>query len=210
VIAVVTRAAFAFSVFIMALVGLGPGVAQPTPSATSPGDLRPVSGFTDIADARMRAIALFEEAGKVFRSPRCLNCHPAGEQPSQGDRMRRHQPLVVRGADGHGAPGLLCSSCHGGENFHPAGVPGNTHWGLAPASMALQGRSLGQICEQIKDPARNGSRDLAALLEHVVTDSLIVWAWSPGPGRTPPPGTNAGFVALLQAWIDAGAHCPPS
>jgi hypothetical protein len=210
VIAVRTATAFVLGVLAMALVEVRPGAAQPASSAASPGELRPASAFAAIADTRVRAIALFEEAGKVFRSPRCLNCHPAGEQPSQGDRIRRHQPLVVRGADGHGAPGLLCSSCHGAENFSPAGVPGNSHWGLAPASMALQGRSLGQICEQIKDPVRNGGRDLAGLLEHVVTDSLITWAWSPGPGRTPPPGTNAGFVELLQAWMDAGAHCPPS
>jgi hypothetical protein len=209
VIAVSRGAGLVFSAFVMMLVGLRPGVSQPSPSAASPGELRAVAAFAGIADARARAIALFEEAGKVFRSPRCLNCHPAGEQPSQGDRMRPHQPLVVRGADGHGAPGLLCGACHGGENFSPAGVPGNSHWGLAPASMALQERSPGQICEQIKDPRRNGGRDLAGLLEHVVTDSLIKWTWSPGPGRTPPPGTYAGFVALLQAWAEAGAHCPP-
>ena len=76
--------------------------------------------------------------------------------------------------------------------------------------MVFQGRSSGAICEQIKDPARNGNRDLAAVLDHIVTDGLIIWAWSPGPGRTPPPGTNGQFVALLRAWVEAGAHCPPS
>jgi hypothetical protein len=184
---------------------VAPGHAQPAP----PGELRDVSAFAGMSDPRTRAIALFVEAGKVFRSPRCVNCHPAGEQPLQTDRMQPHQPLVMRGPDGHGMPGLLCSACHGTANFHPARVPGNAHWGLAPAQMIFQGRSLGHICEQIKDPTRNGGRDLAALLDHVVTDSLIVWAWSPGPGRLPPPGTNAQFVALLRAWTEAGAHCPP-
>ena len=205
-----TGAAFVFGLFAAALVGLEPGIGQPLPPAvTSAAELRPVSAFVDILDARARAVALFQEAGKVFRHPRCVNCHPAGEQPLQGDRMRPHQPLVVRGPDGHGASGLLCSTCHGTANFHPARVPGNAHWGLAPASMAFQGRSLGQICEQIKDPARNGNRSIAAVLDHVISDSLIIWAWSPGPGRTPPPGTNAEFVALLRAWVDAGAHCQP-
>ena len=48
----------------------------------------------------------------------------------------------------------------------------------------------------------------AAILKHVATGSLVKWAWAPGPGRTPAPGTNAEFAALLQAWADAGAHCP--
>jgi hypothetical protein len=107
-------------------------------------------------------------------------------------------------------PGLLCGACHGAENFQPARVPGNSHWALAPTQMAFQGRSLPEICQQIKDPARNGGRDMAGLLDHVTTDGLILWAWSPGPGRTPPPGTNAQFVAIMRAWIEAGAHCPPS
>jgi hypothetical protein len=72
----------------------------------------------------------------------------------------------------------------------------------------LWNRSVGQICEQLKDPARNGNRNIAAILDHVVTDSLVIWAWSPGPSRTPAPGTNAEFGALLRAWANAGAHCP--
>jgi len=55
---------------------------------------------------------------------------------------------------------------------------------------------------------RNGNRDIAAILKHVVTDSLVKWGWNPGPGRTPAPGSNAEFGALLQAWADTGAHCP--
>ena len=98
------------------------GAAVQTFSQTPPApelatELRPVSGFKDIADTQSRSIALFEEAGKVLQHPRCVNCHPAGERPSQGDQMRPHEPLVVRGKDGHGAPGLACSTCHGGANF---------------------------------------------------------------------------------------------
>lgn len=171
-------------------------------------ELRPVTSFDGIADTQTRSIALFEEAGKVLQHPRCLNCHPAGERPSQGDAMRPHQPLVVRGKDGHGAPGLTCTTCHGGANFDAARIPGDSHWHLAPASMAWQGKSLGAICNQLKDPKRNGNRSVADILKHVVTDTLVVWAWAPGPGRAPAPGTNKEFGALLQAWSDSGAHCP--
>ena len=72
------------------------------------------------------------------------------------------------------------------------------------ASMAWEGKTLGYICNQLKDPKRNGGRDVAAILKHVVTDSLVQWAWAPGPGRTPAPGTNAEFGALLEAWGDHG------
>jgi hypothetical protein len=182
-----------------------------TRSSTPPvlaGELRPASSFAGIAEPRARSIALFEEAGKVLTHPRCVNCHPASDRPRQTDRMRPHEPLVVRGADGHGAPGMACNTCHGNANYDPAQVPGDPHWHLAPASMSLEGRSIGQICEQIKDPARNGNRDVPAILRHVAEDSLILWAWSPGAGRTPAPGTNAEFSALLRAWAEAGAHCP--
>jgi hypothetical protein len=171
-------------------------------------ELRPVASFADIADTQARSVALFEEAGKVLQHPRCMNCHPVGDRPRQTDRMRLHQPLVVRGKDGHGAPGMACVTCHGGANFDPSRVPGDPHWHLAPASMTWEGKSLGQICTQLKDPQRNGGRDIAAILKHVVTDSLVKWAWAPGPGRTPAPGTNAEFGALLEAWAAGGAHCP--
>jgi hypothetical protein len=75
--------------------------------------------------------------------------------------------------------------------------------------MGWQGRSLGAICAQIKDPARNGGKDMAALLQHVSQDSLVGWAWKPGGRRTPAPGTQAALTALMRAWADAGADCPP-
>lgn len=172
-------------------------------------ELRPAASFATIADQRSRSIALFEEAGKVLQHPRCVNCHPATDRPRQTDGRRPHIPVVVRGADGHGAPGMMCNTCHHANNFDSARIPGNDDWHLAPASMTWEGRSLGQICEQLKDPTRNGNRDIATILEHVVADSLVIWSWSPGSGRAPPPGTNAQFGELLRGWADAGAHCPP-
>jgi mono/diheme cytochrome c family protein len=202
------------SIAAAAVVGLSIGMVPlfdaslGQPAAPPATELRPPSAFAGITDPQARSVALFQEAGKVITHARCVNCHPAAERPLQTDRMRPHQPLVVRGADGHGAPGMLCATCHGPANFDPARVPGHPEWHLAPASMSWEGRSLGQICEQIKDPGRNGGKDMAALLHHMAEDSLVGWAWSPGPGRTPAPGTQAGFGELLRAWADAGAHCP--
>lgn len=191
------------------LLGSALTLAQTAPTPQPGGaTLRPAASFSNIANQRDRSVALFNEIGKVLQHPRCMNCHPATERPRQTDVRRLHEPMVVRGKDGHGAPGLACTTCHGKQNFDPAGIPGDGHWALAPASMAWEGKTLSQICEQLKDQNRNGSRDLAAIVKHVTSDTLVLWAWNPGRGRQPAPGTNAQFGELMQAWADSGASCP--
>jgi hypothetical protein len=74
--------------------------------------------------------------------------------------------------------------------------------------MAWQGKSLGEICAQIKDPKRNGGRSLAQIQRHMGTDDLVGWAWRPGEGRNAAPGTQSEFGALITAWIATGAYCP--
>jgi hypothetical protein len=170
--------------------------------------LKPPSAFDGIADVRERSRALFVEAGRVLQHPRCVNCHPAGDRPLQGDDEHLHEPAVRRGPDGHGAAGLHCPTCHPTANFDAVGMPGHRDWHLAPLAMAWQGKSLAQICEQLKDRARNGGRDLPAIVEHLSHDSLVGWGWSPGPGRTPAPGTQAELGALVAAWVETGAECP--
>jgi hypothetical protein len=76
--------------------------------------------------------------------------------------------------------------------------------------MAWIGQPLGAICEQIKDPKRNGGKSLEQIVEHMAHDSLVGWGWRPGVGREPAPGTQEEFGALIKAWVDAGAHCPKS
>lgn len=190
------------------LVALAGGAVETFSQTPLSKELRPVASFASIPDTQTRSIALFEEAAKVLHHPRCTNCHPVGERPTQGDDKRPHQPLVVRGRKGQGAPGMACTTCHGKANYDPARVPGDGHWQLAPASMGWEGRTVGELCNQLKDPKLTGNRDLAAILKHLVTDTLVLWAWEPGPGRTPAPGSNAEFAALMKAWVDSGAHCP--
>ncbi|HEY9237899.1 MAG TPA: Isoquinoline 1-oxidoreductase subunit [Burkholderiaceae bacterium] len=172
-------------------------------------ELRTPQSFDTIADKAERSRAQFVEAGKVIQSPRCLNCHPNGDRPTQGNDMHLHQPMVVRGPADKGATALRCMTCHQATNFAPAGVPGHPLWHLAPLSMAWQGQSLGQICEQLKDRRRNGGKSLAQIHEHMAKDTLVGWAWTPGADRTPAPGTQEAFGRLVEAWIANGAACPP-
>jgi hypothetical protein len=119
-------------------------------------DLRGPETFSSITNPSERSRALFVEAGRVIQHPRCLNCHPVGERPTQGNDSHPHSPLVVRGPDDKGAIAMRCTTCHQDANYEPSRVPGHPLWHVAPKSMAWQTKSLGQICEQIKDPRRNG------------------------------------------------------
>jgi hypothetical protein len=144
-----------------------------------------------------------------------MNCHPAGDHPLQGDDHHVHQPPALRGQADNGVPGLECGTCHTDRNVTlvvgPASyqsIPGHAGWALAPLSMAWEGKSIGDICRQLKDPKLNGGRSLALLHEHFAKNDLVGWAWNPGAGRAPAPGTQAQLGNLIQAWIDTGAECP--
>ena len=53
-----------------------------------------------------------------------------------------------------------------------------------------------------------GGRDLEAIYKHMAEDGLVGWAWDPGAGRTPAPGSQDVLGQLTRAWIDTGAACP--
>jgi hypothetical protein len=192
--------------FIVAVTVPAAALTAEAVSNSSSDSLASVESFLSISDQETRSAAYFTELGKVLTNPRCLNCHPASDRPRQGDTARLHQPPVFRGADGFGLPALRCPICHQTANFGT--VPGNPIWHLAPHEMAWEGKTLGEICAQIKDPARNGNRSLATLVEHIGEDHLVGWAWAPGPGRKPAPGTQKEAGALVAAWIETGAACP--
>jgi cytochrome c-type biogenesis protein CcmH/NrfF len=151
---------------------------------------------------------LFEAIASVLTHPRCISCHQ-DESPRQTDARILHRPLVVRGADDHGAPTQRCQTCHQETNTADGFVPGALNWRLAPLSMLWEGRSKAQICEQMKDPARNGGRRTGEeVIEHMKVDPLVLWAWKPGAGRTTPPLSHEKFVEALEAWVRAGMPCP--
>ncbi len=65
-----------------------------------------------------------------------------------------------------------------------------------------------EVCEQLRDPNRNGHRSLDAIAQHVTHDPLVGWAWNPGADRAPALGTQAEAGALVVAWVATGAECP--
>lgn len=197
---------------LAALAGCGQKPAPAQGPAGSPpvaaGQLRSPDDFSGIADAKQRSAAIFLEASRVLTHPRCVNCHPGGDSPLQGDKEQLHEPPVVRGDHDQGVVGMHCSSCHQDDNQAIARVPGAPNWRLADRSMAWQGKTPRQICEQLKDPAKNGHRTLAQIVSHSAHDSLVAWGWNPGHGRTPAPGTQAELGALMEGWVESGAVCP--
>jgi hypothetical protein len=76
--------------------------------------------------------------------------------------------------------------------------------------MAWVGRDASGLCEQLKDPARNGKKSLEQIVEHSSHDALVAWGWAPGTTREPAPGSQAEFGALVAAWVSSGAECPPA
>jgi hypothetical protein len=78
----------------------------------------------------------------------------------------------------------------------------------ALSKMIFIGLSKADLCATVKDPQRNGGKDLAALLEHVSHDKLVLWGWAPGVGRAPVSIPHDAFVASVKTWIGGGAPCP--
>ncbi|WP_426753365.1 Isoquinoline 1-oxidoreductase subunit [Myxococcus sp. Y35] len=180
----------------------------PSLPEVAPDALRPLEAFSAIPDRKARSQALFLEASRVFFHPRCANCHPAGESPLQGDDGQLHDPPVVRGPEDQGVVGMECTSCHQDRNQELTRVPGAPKWHIAPIEMAWVGKSPREVCEQLKDMKRNGGKTPEQMIEHNAHDELVAWGWNPGSGRTPAPGTQAQFGAIVRAWVETGAECP--
>lgn len=157
---------------------------------------------------REKSVALFNQALKVFRHPRCMNCHPAGDRPTQGNDMHEHAMNVMRGPKDHGALALNCKACHGVENNVQSGVPGASKWALAPKSMGWQGLTDRQLCQALKDPKKNHGMSMEKFIAHNAEDPLVGWAWNPGGKREPVPGTQKEFGQVVADWVATGAHCP--
>jgi mono/diheme cytochrome c family protein len=159
------------------------------------------------ADAKNAFLAAYD----VFMHPRCMNCHPAGDAPLQGDDSRPHAQNVQRGPDGKGLYAMKCANCHQDANLPGLNMPpGNPNWHLLPPEtpMVFQGKSPRELALQMADPKQNGGKDLRALLHHMEHDSLVLWGWNPGDGRTTPTLTHEQFARHIKTWIEGGAPAP--
>jgi isoquinoline 1-oxidoreductase subunit beta len=161
-------------------------------------------------------VSAFETVRQVLQHPRCQNCHIPGDAPLQLDDGRPHGQNVIRGADGRGAPGMPCATCHAEKNppaSYGANIPpGAPNWHLPPPQtrMVFINLTPGRLCATLKDRKATGGRDLKAMAEHVAHDPLVLWGWDPGVGRAPVSVPHAQFVEAFRTWISAGAPCPGS
>lgn len=165
-------------------------------------------------EQRAGAVAAFATVQAVFQHPRCRNCHIPGDAPLQYDAGLPHTMGVVRGPDGHGAKSLACATCHNTTNL-PASYgahapPGAPSWALPGPQhkMAWIGRSQAVVCTMLKDKRENGGKDFKKLIEHVSSDSLVLWGWHPGGTRQPVSIPHDEFVAKFKQWAAAGGPCP--
>lgn len=158
----------------------------------------------------IESVKAFMEVYKVLMSPRCMNCHPSGDIPLQGDDSHPHIMSPQRGSDGSGVYAMKCSNCHQAENT--AGLhspPGNPAWHLPPANMRMvfQGKTAHELAKQLIDPSKNGHKNRKQLEEHA-RDTLVKWGWNPGDGRTLPPLSYEAFTKVWLQWIRKGAYAP--
>lgn len=171
------------------------------------------SGTTSHSGATIESLQLYKQMHAVLSHPRCVNCHPKDDTPKQGLDGHVHSPPITRGPQDMGPPGLPCNACHNEANFDPARVPGAPNWHLAPASMAWEGKSAGELCRAMTDRNKNGNRTLQATVKHLTEDKLVAWGWQPGidvygKPREPVPMPKAEFDRIVTAWAKSGGACP--
>ena len=179
------------------------------------------SAFRDEGDGKNRAkemvnkdsvesVEAFRQVYTVLMSPRCMNCHPKGEVPLQGDDSHLHTMAPKRGKDGHGLYAMKCANCHQPENTPGLHTPpGNPKWALPPGDMKMvfEGRKPRELALQIMDYNKNGHKNKQQLLEHA-RDTLVKSGWNMGGGRVPPPLAYNDFVKAWDTWIQKGAYAP--
>ena len=155
----------------------------------------------------------FDVMMQVITHKRCVNCHPSGDRPRQGEDSHIHYFNVQRGEDGHGNEGLKCQTCHQKGNNDYSGVPGAPHWHLAPKSMAWEGMNRVEIAKAILDKTKNGGRSLQEIEKHLTEDPLVLWAFDPGINnegeqREKPPVSKEAYLKAVKQWVAEGAIIP--
>lgn len=168
---------------------------------------------------REAGLKAWDRIHQVLSHPRCSNCHVDERNiplwsTLDGEGTRPHGMNVVAGDSRIGAELILCSTCHV-VSTRPNDVPHaaphiGVDWQLAPVEFVWAGKTSQEICEQVRDPERNGGRDLEGLVEHITHDAelqaFITWGFDPGGGREAAP---FGMQAHLDDFIEWGAAGMP-
>ena len=170
------------------------------------------SKFGNINKDSIASVKAFMQVYKVLKSPRCMNCHPSGNIPLQGDDSHLHTMSPKRGEDGKGLYAMKCTNCHQPENT--AGLhtpPGNPKWQLPPANMKMvfEGKTPHELAIQIMDYTKNGHKNKEQLLEHA-RDTLVKAGWTMGGDRKAPPLSYTAFLNVWDTWINKGGFAPGS
>jgi hypothetical protein len=172
-----------------------------------------VSDYKALPDKKKDSIAsvkAFQKVYSVLMSPRCMNCHPKGDVPLQGEDSHIHQMMPQRGKDGKGLYAMKCANCHQPENTPGLHMPpGNPDWHLPPADMKMvfEGKSANELAKQLLNPKLNGNKDLKKLIAHA-DDGLVLSGWNPGEGLKKPPLTHTEFKKAWIEWLEKGAYAP--
>lgn len=167
---------------------------------------------------RDEGLAAWDRIFEVASHPRCSNCHvgadniPMWSGPSYGPEPRPHGMNINAGDSRIGAETLSCQTCHAyretGGNDAPHMAPQVAmNWRLAPVEAHWFGRGSDDICNQLRDPERNGGRDFLEIASHLDHDLILHWAWNPGGGREPAPYSLQEHVNDVLAWGVAGYPC---
>ena len=101
------------------------------------------------------SVMAFKDVYKVLISPRCVNCHPSGDVPLQGDDSHLHSMLPQRGKDGKGINAMKCGNCHQATSMEGLNQPpGHPDWHLPPADMKMvfEGKTAVQLAKQLVNP----------------------------------------------------------
>lgn len=158
------------------------------------------------------SVKAFYKVYSVLMSPRCMNCHPSGDVPLQGDDSHVHSMLPKRGIEGKGLFAMKCANCHQPQNTPGLHTPpGNPNWHLPPANMKMvfQGKSAHDLAKQLVDQQRNGHKNMQQLIAHA-DDGLVLTGWNMGGDRTKPPMSHAEFKKFWIEWLKTGAYAPPA
>lgn len=188
--------------------------------AAEPSD-RVINTFPAGSISRAEGLANWQKFYEIASHPRCANCHagadnrPMWSGPSYG-KTRPHGMNIIAGDSRAGAETVACATCHSqlskpnpDANRMPHSPPRVAMpWQLAPVQAAWFGKSSSYICNQLKDPERNGDRSIRDLAAHLDHDQVLRWAWQPGGNREPAPYSLQEAMDFLMKWGAAGAPCP--